>query len=410
MSPLRVARLCSVFEPPPGAELGRGVRFDPIGGMQNHTACLTRSLDALGVAQQVVTTRPPGARRHQQVGRAAEVRRVGLPVPWLRQGYAPLSARPLWSAAAGADLVHAHLGEDLAVLPLARAAARRHGVPLVATVHLSLQHTFSGRGPRAAALRHLGGRVERSGLRAADAVIALTPRLAELLVDGGIPAERVHVIPSGVEPRLFEALKDPLGEARARPRIVYVGRLARQKGVATLVHAAARLSTPGVRVDVVGDGPCRHELEVLARRLGVRDRVHFHGFVAHDVVPGVLAGADVVVLPSIYEELGSVLLEALQAGAPIVASDVGGIPFATGDAALLVPPSEPRELARALDRVLQDRALARRLSAAARERAERFDWAALGAEVLEVYAGVLRRGAGAPLAPPAGRVVSQPEA
>ncbi len=388
-APLRIARLCSVFEPPPGAERGRGVRFDPIGGMQNHTACLTRALDGLGVEQAVVTTRPPGAERHQRVGRAAAVRRVGLPVPWMRQGWAPLSVAPLWAAAAGADLIHAHLGEDLAVLPLARAAARRRGVPLVATVHLSLQHTFSGGGPRDRALQRLGGRVERSGLAAADAVIALTPRLAELLVDGGVAAERVHVIPSGVEPRLFRAAEDPLGAARPGPRVVYVGRLARQKGVATLVRAAAELRTPGLRVDIVGDGPLRGELEALARRLGVTDRVHFHGFVAHDHVPGVLGGADVVVLPSVYEELGSVLLEALQAGAPIVASDVGGIPFAVGDAALLVPPSQPAPLAAAIDRVLQEDGLALRLSALARERAVRFDWGALGREVLDVYRSAL---------------------
>ncbi len=59
----RVIRLCSVFEPPPASLNGRGIRFDPIGGMQNHTAALTRALDALGVEQDVVTTRPPGAPR-----------------------------------------------------------------------------------------------------------------------------------------------------------------------------------------------------------------------------------------------------------------------------------------------------------------------------------------------------------
>ena len=392
LPPVRVARLCSVFEPPAAVLAGRGVRFDPIGGMQNHTACLTRALDGLGAVQKVVTTRPPGAPRRQRLGVAAEVARVGLPIQGVpRQGWAPLAVRPFAAAAADADVVHVHLGEDLAVVPLAFAAARRRGAAVVMTVHLSLEHTFVADGLRSRALKRVGGLVERMGARAADAVVVLTPRLAGCFVDAGVDADRVHVIPSGVEPRLFDALPVRLPGAAAGPRVVYVGRLARQKGVATLVQAAAALRTEGATVDLVGDGPQRAELEALADRLGVRDRVRFHGFVHHDDVPGVLAGADVVVLPSVYEELGSVLLEALQARAPIVASDVGGIPFAVGDAGLLVPPGDAGALAGALDRVLSEPGLARALSAAAAARAPQYDWAVLGERVLGVYDAVLGR-------------------
>ncbi|HEY0128163.1 MAG TPA: hypothetical protein VGB40_03255, partial [Rubrobacteraceae bacterium] len=77
---LRVLRLCSVFEPPTSAVSGRGVKFDPIGGMQNHTAELTRALDRRGVVQTVLTTRPPTAPLSERLGDHARVIRLGLPV------------------------------------------------------------------------------------------------------------------------------------------------------------------------------------------------------------------------------------------------------------------------------------------------------------------------------------------
>jgi glycogen synthase len=382
---MRVVRLCSVFEPPPEVLTGRGVRFDPIGGMQNHTACLTRALDARGVIHDVVTTRPPGAPARQRLGDRATVHRVGLPVRPLRQLYSVPAAPLVASLARGATLVHAHVGEDLAVIPIALAAARRARIPLVLTIHCSLAHTLAGGGLRGAVLRHAGGRLERFGGRAADAVIALTPRLAALVVDDGVLAERVRVIPSGVVPADFEA---PAGDALAgfgRPRVVFVGRLAAQKGVRHLLEAAASLRATGAVVCIVGDGRERPALQRLAGRLGIADRVHFLGFRPHDEIPGLLAGADVLVLPSVYEELGSVLLEGLQAGVPIVASEAGGIPDALGDAGVLVPPCDPHALGEAIDRLLHDSALQAALSLRARERARRYDWELLADRVLDVY-------------------------
>jgi len=385
---LRVVRLCSVFEVPAAALDGRGARFDPVGGMQNHTGCLTRALDGRAVRQDVVTSRRPGAPRRERLGRAATVHRLGLPIRTARQLYAPFAAGELARLCRDADLLHAHLGEDLAVVPLAVTAARRAQIPLVLTVHMSLAHTLDCPGLRARVLRAAGGRLERAGVRHADAVIALTRRLANVLEAPGTPHGRVHVIPSGVVPAEFAAAgrPDPLA-GLPRPRVVFVGRLAEQKGVDTLLEAAARL--PDAAVGIVGDGPLRDALERQAAALGLGERVTFTGFRPHEDVPAVLAGADVLVVPSRYEELGTVLLEGMQAGVPIVASDVGGIGEALGSAGLLVPPGEPDALAAAVDAVLRDPALAARLRAAGRERAGRFDWSVLAARVHGVYESVL---------------------
>jgi glycosyltransferase involved in cell wall biosynthesis len=159
--------------------------------------------------------------------------------------------------------------------------------------------------------------------------------------------------------------------------------------VATLLDAVPLLRG-NATVVLVGDGPQRRALERQAGRLGP-DRVRFQGFVAHTEVPAWLAAADVLVLPSIYEELGSVLLEAMAAGLPVVASAVGGIPDALGDAGRLVPPRDPVALAAAVDELLDHPALAAQLGDAARRRATAFSWDVLAGRVLDVYRQVVRR-------------------
>ena len=379
-----------MFEPPPSALVGRGVKFDPIGGMQNHTAELTRALDRRGVVQTVLTTRPPTAPYFQRLGDHARVIRLGLPIRRFRQLYAPQAAIIAPILAARSDVVHVHLGEDLAVLPIGAAAARLHRLPLVLTIHTSLRHTLAVSDLRSALLKTIGGLIERWGEHSAEAVSVITSRLHRLLLSDGVDENRVHLIPPGVDPSLFEGpFEDPFAGIR-RPRVLFVGRLAPQKGVSTLVEAAGLLKDPSARILLVGDGPERPKLERDAERLGVDDRLHFVGFFAHDRLPAVFAHADLLVLPSLYEELGTVLLEAMQAALPIVASKTGGIPdvIDNGVNGMLVPPGDPEALARAIDCLLADRKLACRLSEGAQERAKDYDWEVLAERVLRVYRGV----------------------
>ena len=387
-APLRVLRLASAFEPPPGALAAEHVRFNPVGGMQNHVANLTRSLDRLGVVQDVVTTRPPTAPRVERAGTRARVVRLGLPgVSRHRQGYAvPLAAvAPVLGARA--DLVHAHFSIDMGLVPIAAAVAGAYRIPLVVTLHSSLRHTLPVDSPRAARLVRYGGAVERWVCRRAAAVVSLTPRLRALLAADGLPAERVHVIPSGVDPARFAGpFADPL-PGLPRPRVAFVGRVEHEKGPDVLLRAAAAL--PGLQVVVVGDGALRPSLEALARELGMRDRVVFTGYRPNTEVPAVLAHVDVFAMPSRFEELGTACVEALHAGLPVVASDTGGIPVAHDVDGLRVPPGDHEALARALRRVLEDGALRERLGAAAAARARRdHSWPALAERVLGVYASV----------------------
>ncbi|GAA3722066.1 glycosyltransferase involved in cell wall biosynthesis [Spinactinospora alkalitolerans] len=390
---MRVLRLCSVFEVPPGVLEGRGRRFDPVGGMQNHTARLSEELDRLGVAQTVLTTRPPGAPTREPLGSRGQVVRLGLPVPWARQMYSLPAAGRVHRLAADADLVHAHLGEDIAVVPLALLAVSRRRLPLVLTVHCSVLHTVTADGPRSAMLKLLGGRMEALGLARADAVIVLTPRTRRLVRGLGVAREKVSVISSGVAEPAFAggtSGPDPLAGV-PRPRVLFLGRLHRQKGVDVLLRAFSRIADQGAHLVVVGDGPEAAGLRALADRLGVAARVHWRGFVPHEQVPPILAAVDALALPSRYEELGTVLVEALRAGVPVVAADTGGIPdvIEDGVTGLLVPAEAPEPLARALSGLLGDRDLAARLAAAGRARAARYRWDRLARQVLSLYADLV---------------------
>jgi glycogen(starch) synthase len=386
----RVLRLCSVFEPP--TELP-SPRFDPIGGMQNHVGELSRRLDARGVAQKIITSRPPPAPARQTLGRHSEIYRVGLPISKPRQLYcvpAFLLARRL---AGEVDVIHAHQGEDLAVLMIAIAAAQQHHISLVVTIHCSLRHTLAVVDVRSAVLATLGATIEKVATLRADAIIAITHRLHRCLLHDGVDPLSLYTIFPGINRDLFRGpFHDELGGIR-RPRILFVGRMTPQKGVHTLMAAFQLLGNPAAQLVFVGDGSERGRLERRAQELMLDHRVHFLGFVAHDRIPGVLAGADVLVLPSLYEELGSILLESMQLGLPVVASRTGGTPdvISDGETGLLVPPGDASALASALDKILADARLRTWLGNNARHRGKEYDWEVVAHRVLGVYNDVLAR-------------------
>jgi glycogen synthase len=383
---LKVLRLCSVFEPP---TTDLCTRFDPIGGVQNHTAELSRSLARRGVRQTVVTTRPPGAPRYQRLAPNTEVIRLGWNVGHMRQLYAIHAASLLSSLARTADVVHVHLGEDLAILPLAMRAAANRRAALVMTVHCSLRHTLQMSDLRTVVLKTIGGFGERLAARRSSAVIAITARMASRLAEEGVDPRSIYVIPPGVSRRIFRGDWDDPFPGIPHPRVAFVGRVVKAKGVFDLAEAIPTLPRDA-QVLFVGNGPDRPALERRLDHLRVRDRAAVTGFVPHDRIPAVLANIDVLVLPSHYEELGSVLIEGMQSGLPLVGSRTGGIPDAISheENGLLFTPRDVRGLSDAINRILEDGFLARRLRAEGGRRAHRYDWDELSGQVLDVYRNV----------------------
>ncbi len=322
---VRVLRLCSVFEAPVAAD-PRGRHLDLVGGMQIHTARLTAALADRGVRQTVLTSYRPSASRVERPTTGTTILRVGIGTRAFRQLYGPAALPTLASTGDRVDLVHAHLGEDLAVLLLARLAMVRFRVPLVITVHCGPRSTLEGHDARSFVLRAVGGRIERRVEASADAVFVLSDRAAELTRSVGIDRARVHVVPVGVDIERFARDRSRIELRETRRSILYLGRLVPEKGVNELLVAVSRLRATDATLLLVGDGPERSRLERLASSLGIAHRCRFVGAVDHHEVPLFLEQADVLVLPSWYEELGRVLVEAMAASVPVVASRTGGIP------------------------------------------------------------------------------------
>jgi glycosyltransferase involved in cell wall biosynthesis len=240
-------------------------------------------------------------------------------------------------------------------------ARRRWGVPFVTTYGF-----WYARLARSRSRSWLHQALERLALGAADAVIVTTPELGAH-VARRVAADRVHLIPNGVDTALFAPSPARPGERR----ILYVGRLSAEKDLGTLVEAAAKLARLDVRLVFVGAGPERAALEATARARRVSLEVA--PVVPHDQLPARLAGAAAFVLPSLTEGHPKALLEAMSAAVPCVASDVGGnrAILRDGETGLLFPPGDAAALAAALERVLTDEGLAGALARRAREQVVR---------------------------------------
>jgi len=214
-----------------------------------------------------------------------------------------------------------------------------------------------------------------------------------------ISADRLAVIPNGVALEEYRAAScgvyhEKLGLSDGDRLVCCVGRLDEQKSVDDLVRAFASVvgAHNAVHLAVAGIGPDRARLETLADELTIAQAVHFLGFV-HDV-PELLADSDVFVLPSRWEGMPNVLLEAAASGTPIVATDVEGVReiIEDGRSGLIVSPGDVAGLGEAMLRVLDDSALAADLAERARQRvAEDYDIDALVNRYLELYQGSQRQ-------------------
>jgi L-malate glycosyltransferase len=286
--------------------------------------------------------------------------------PVLRLGVRSLS-RPaaLLGAARLARFLRRHRVDVLQVyfldstyfgVPLARAC----GVPRVVRVRNNLGHWLTP------AHRRLGRLVGR--LVDVTVTNCEPARRALLAAEGGAPG-KVVVLENGVDLARFDASRPP-DTGRAVVRVGAVANLRPVKAIDLFVRAAARLAAahPGVRFAVAGEGEQRPALERLVAESGLAGRLELSGAVAD--VPGFLAGLDVAVLCSHAEGMSNALLEYMAAGRAIVATDVGanGRLVRDGEHGLLVPPGDAAALAAAIDRLLRDPALARRLAAAAHRR------------------------------------------
>lgn len=214
--------------------------------------------------------------------------------------------------------------------------------------------------------------LDRWSLPSADHVITVCQSFAKDLADAGVPAQRISVqhnsvrAQAPVSPEEVRALKNRFGIAEDERVVLAIGRLSQEKGHLDLISSFARLRNahPGLvtKLVIVGDGPERDRLEAAVRSLRLGERVIFAGHINN--VRVFYAAADLLALPSHSEGSPNVVLEAMAAGVPIVATSVGGVPEIVEDneSALLVPAHDPSAMAEAIARMLSDEKLVRHLT------------------------------------------------
>ena len=276
-------------------------------------------------------------------------------------------------------------------------AARLAGVRRRVDALGGLGFLFGEHSGRQAPLRAVA-RLAMGRLLRGDEIIVQNEDDRALLLRSGLPAPRLHLIPgAGVDLERFRALPEPA----ARPVVItLVSRMLWEKGVGELVEAARLLARRGVaaQVRLVGRPDPENPRTIAADRLAAWDAegvVEWRG--ARDDIPAVWAESHVAVLPSYYREgLPKALMEAAACGRPIVTTDRPGCRDAVlpGESGLLVPARDPAVLADALERLVEDGALRRRMGARARQDAEqRFSDALINGRILDLCDGLLARAA-----------------
>ncbi len=315
------------------------------------------------------------------------------------------------AALEGRDLVHSHTWyANLA----GHFAKLLYGIPHVMTCH-SLEPLRPWKAEQLGGGYALSSWAERTAVETADAVVAVSRGMREdiLACYPGLDPAKVRVVHNGIDTDLYRPAQETdvltrVGIDPARPYVLFVGRITRQKGVPHLLRAARALD-PEAQLVLCAGAPDTPEIGAEFRELvGELERVRDGVFWIPEMLPRpdvvqLLTHAAVFVCPSVYEPLGIVNLEAMACGTAVVASAVGGIPEVVDDGrtGLLVPYEKKRAarhpeefenaLTEALNRVLDDPEAAARMGAAGRVRAvSEFGWDAVARRTAELYAELVK--------------------
>lgn len=314
-----------------------------------------------------------------------------------------------------ADIVHchtwyAHFGAILAKL--------NYGLPMVLTVH-SLEPLRPWKREQLASGYDFTCWVEKTAIEMADAVIAVSEDTRQdVLRLFNLPEERVHIIYNGIDPAEYQRIEttDALrkfGVDPAKPYLLFVGRITRQKGIVHLVNAIQHF-TPGFQVVLCAGAPDTAEIaaemkDAVAKAQAVRpDVIWIEEMVDKASIYELYSHAAVFCCPSVYEPFGIINLEAMACETPVVASAVGGIKevVVDGETGFLVPleqrkespfaPVDParfsRDLAEKINRLMADPALRKSMGLAGRKRAEeKFSWSAIAKQTVELYESLLKK-------------------
>jgi starch synthase len=306
-------------------------------------------------------------------------------------------------ATSAAQLVHSHtwyanLGGHL--------ASMLYGIPHVMTMH-SLEALRPWKAEQLGGGYQVSTWCERTSAASAAAVVAVSEGMRADILSAypEISPERVRVIRNGIDTDEYRPDPDTdvlerYGVDLTRPYVIFVGRITRQKGVPVLLRAASGLIPEAQLVLLAGAADTPEQLAEVTELVDGLRATRSGVFWIPEMLPKpeviqLLTHATVFAIPSVYEPLGIVNLEAMACGTAVAGSRTGGIPevVADGETGLLVPPGEPGPLADALNVLLRDPGRARAMGEAGRKRAvAEFGWPAIAAQTADLYAELVHRG------------------
>jgi D-inositol-3-phosphate glycosyltransferase len=249
---------------------------------------------------------------------------------------------------------------------------------------------------------------EREVLRIADRIVAATPaELAQIQWLYQVKTDHVVIIPPGVDTSRFypippDEAKEYIGVPPCERMLLFVGRIEPLKGIDTLIQAIAIMRKMGVFVclSVIGGEPNPSvetentemiRLKEMCEKAGLSDLVTFLGKRGQDTLPYYYSAVEAVVVPSHYESFGMVALEAMACGAPVVASQVGGLAYLVkdGETGFTVPVDDPQALAERLALLINDQSLRERLGRQAAQAAREYAWENIADRIIHVYQDLL---------------------
>ena len=367
--------------------------YPDIGGVAHYSFELSLQLVKLGIEAVVITHAHPGQPEVEEIA-GVKIRRVqGLVLNDPHRAVSPLLFRRCHKYILDRrfDVVH---GLDIysTMAQMVIRFAHKHRIPCVITCHTAMGSPFS------IFLQRCMGLTPSK----ADRLIAVSRASARFSCLLGFPEKRITVVQHGVDLSCFNgeidafAMRQELGISD-EPLVVTAVRLIKRKSPDLLISAFARVLkvVPGAKLVIAGSGREKDNLSRQIQSLDITNSVFMVGRLTKEKVAQLMAAADVFVLSSKGESFGLSLLEASAAGVPVVCSNAGGVPeiFQDGFNALLYPPGDDNAMAKAIICLVQNKELAKKISANAVETASKFTWEMTAGRTLQVYEEVLQENA-----------------
>lgn len=369
------------------------VYFPRVNGVSTSIRTFAHELTGLGHAVTLIAPAYPGAydtefeivrvpSRYLPFDPEDRLMRTGA----LRRAFAGLEQRRF-------DLIHIHT--PFAAHYQGVRLGHQLGIPIVETYHTYFEEYLDKyipwlpRAPLRLAARHFS----RTQCAQVDHLVVPTQPMLDVLRDYGI-ATPASIVPTGIPLGAFThgngaRFRATQGIPATRPMLLYVGRVAHEKNIDFLLEVArhARTRVPDLLLVIAGEGPARPHLETQVHTLGLHDHIRFVGYLSRDgALADCYAAADVFVFASATETQGLVLLEAMQAGTPVVTTAVLGTAAVMADGTGgLVAGEDVVEFSAAVTRVLTDAALHNRLAAEARHKADIWSARATTARLVALY-------------------------